>query len=587
MPPLPLQDAAQAADTASLVPHIRHHFQTLLTDRGDWNHSIYDMAWVLCCGFFHDADRQKHLARMLSQQGPDGTWGDASYMPHSALVDTLAAVMALVRLDRPIPRLPELRASVEALLLRCRDYPHHDTVAFELLAPKLLKWLERHHLSFPLRAPAREFLEELDRKGDKKLELLRRVGPLFDAGSTLSYTAELAALVPLAPGEVDQLLGMVLPNGAIGLSPAATAAVCLLLAGQKRAVPDALYQYLRDTFSDYREEGFPNLHPIVTSRRLWNARSWLLSVNIFEIARDEAIRASLVRIYEETHVDGQGRVSWDTNNSALPDLDDTAVAFALYCALHRMGVKDLRPMTTAGILRFRRKDGTFFCYPHELHPSPSSLLHSLLSLEVAEETFGPPFVQHSNTGTILHGMLEQLRPQGQSFERIHHDKWHATWTYGVQKWLSLRSVRAAYPAEVKKIYSEVMAREHRGAWGQQAPTLEETAYVVSGLVSLLKQDHDLLSATERIELRNTLERSHRYLREELSRQELSLPALWISKNMYTPRFQIVSAVLDALYGLASLQARTALPTSLAQGTPLEKGQPQQGQSLPEASRTMQ
>jgi len=33
---------------------------------------------------------------------------------------------------------------------------------------------------------------------------------------------------------------------------------------------------------------------------------------------------------------------------------------------------------------------------------------------------------------------------------------------------------------------------------------------------------------------------------------VSLPALWISKNLYTPRFQIVSAVLDALYGLASL-----------------------------------
>jgi hypothetical protein len=473
-------------------------------------------------------------------------------MPHSSLVDTLAAVMALVRLDQPVPRPQEVRAGVEALLLRCRDYPHHDTVAFELLAPKLLTWLERHHFAFPLSAPARRFLEELDRKGDAKLALLRRGGGLFDAGSTLSYTAEFAALVPLAPEEVEGLLGMMLPNGAIGLSPAATAAVCLLLAERKREVPPALYQYLRDTFSDYGEEGFPNLHPIVTSRRLWNVRSWLLSGNFFEVARDEAIRASLVRIYEETHTDARGGVSWDTNNSALPDLDDTAVAFALYGALHRLGVKDLRPMTTSGLLRFRRKDGTFFCYPHELHPSPSALLHSLLALEVAEASFGAPFSQHPDTRSISRGMLEQLRPAGQDFERIHHDKWHATWTYGVQKWLSLRSVRAAYPAEVKNIYTEVMAREHDGGWGQQAPTLEETAYVASGLVSLLKQDDGLLSASERTELRGTLERSRRYLREELSKQELSLPALWISKNMYTPRFQIVSAVLDALYGLASL-----------------------------------
>jgi hypothetical protein len=459
--------------------------------------------------------------------------------------------MALVRMDRPIPRQNELRASVEALLLRCCDYPHHDTVAFELLVPKLVAWLEQNHFSFSLCARARGFVEELDRKGDGKLHILRRMGSLFDAGSTVSFAAEIAALVPLAPGEVDRLLGMMLPNGAIGLSPAATAAVCLLLAEQKRDVPDTLYQYLRDTFADYREEGFPNLHPIVTSRRLWNVRSWLISGNIFEIARDEAIRAALVRIYEETNIDAQGRVSWDTNNAALPDLDDTAVAFALHCALRRMGVRNLRPMTTSGILRFRRKDGTFFCYPHEMHPSPSALLHSLLALDLGEEAFGAPFAEHPNTRSISRGMLEQLRPAGQGFERIHHDKWHATWTYGVQKWLSLRSVRAAYTAEVKKIFTEVMAREQDGGWGQKAPTLEETAYVVSGLTSVLKGGGDLLSAAEREELRGALDRSRRFMRDALRDDEPSLPALWISKNMYTPRFQIVSSVLDALYGLAS------------------------------------
>jgi hypothetical protein len=38
------------------------------------------------------------------------------------------------------------------------------------------------------------------------------------------------------------------------------------------------------------------------------------------------------------------------------------------------------------------------------------------------------------------------------------------------------------------------SRERNGGWGQQVPTLEETAYVVSRLVSLLKQRHGLLSA---------------------------------------------------------------------------------------------
>jgi len=82
---LHLPDTAHAADAVSLVPLVRRHFQALLADRGDWNDSVYDMAWVLCCGFFNKADQQKHLARMLSRQGADGTWGDASRMPPGLL----------------------------------------------------------------------------------------------------------------------------------------------------------------------------------------------------------------------------------------------------------------------------------------------------------------------------------------------------------------------------------------------------------------------------------------------------------------------------------------------------------------------
>src|SRR5687768_14211319 len=99
-----LQDAARAPDAASLRPHLQRHFQALLSDKGDWNLSIYDLAWVLCCDFFGDEERRHSLAWLLSQQHADGSWGDASYMPHSSLVDTLAAVMALVRLGQPLPR---------------------------------------------------------------------------------------------------------------------------------------------------------------------------------------------------------------------------------------------------------------------------------------------------------------------------------------------------------------------------------------------------------------------------------------------------------------------------------------------------
>jgi hypothetical protein len=546
-----LKKAPQAQDAASLLPLIRSHFLDLLEDKGDWNYSVYDLAWVLCCGFFEGDEQRKFLGRMLSQQNEDGSWGDASCVPHSALVDTLGAVMALVRLQQEPPKRKELIASVDALLIKCREYPHHDTVAFELLAPKLLKWLESNGFPFALSSLSREFITKLDAKGDMKLGILRKHACLFEASSTLSYTAELAALMPLSAEEQGQLTQMMLPNGAIGLSPAATAAIIVLLKEQGRDVPPGLKKYLRDTFEDYKREGFPNLHPIVTSRRLWNVRPWLVSGNISALIQDKVILNCLKRIYEETNVDELERVSWDTNNSALPDLDDTAVAFALYCVLVKAGVKDLRPMSNAGFKQFRRKDGSFFCYAHELHPSPSAILHSLMAMEVAADpkALGEKFSNDPENQEMRETMLKQLNPEGQGLAQLCHDKWHATWTYGVQKWLSLRSLHATYPEKVKELAREVEKRTREGGWGQQAPTLEETAYVASGLVSL--RNSELLAPSEWAEFDKLLRGARNFLLEQLGNEDISVPALWISKNMYAPQYQVVSAVLDALYGLAA------------------------------------
>lgn len=552
-PPSLLEQAARARAPADLLPLLQRHFESLLVDRGDWNLSIYDLAWVLCCDFFGEAEHRKYLGVLLAAQHADGTWGDASYMPHSALVDTLAAVMALVRLGQPVPHAGTLAASVEALVLQCREYPHHDTVAFELVAPQLYAWLERRRHAPPLGAQAREFLDAVAAKGRHKLEKLRQHQALFEPSSTLSYTAELAVLLEVSPAEVEQLPRMMLPNGAIGLSPAATAAVILLLSQHGREVPPGLRQYLRDTFEDYQHEGFPNLHPIVTSRRLWNVRPWLVSGSLPELARDARLLPLLTRIYQETPLDALGRVSWDTNNRDLPDLDDTAVAFALRCVLVQRGVKDLQPMSPASFKPFQRKNGTFFCYPYELHPSPSALLHTVMAMDLGADTFGESFSRDPVHQDILRNLLEQLDPHGYDFDQLNHDKWHATWTYGVQKWLSLRTILATWPDRVREMSAEVLKRARPGGgWGQRGATVEETAYVTSGLARLLKNVPAFLTDAERTELRSALARARGFLVDTLLQGEPPLPALWISKNMYAPRFQVVASVLEALYATASL-----------------------------------
>jgi hypothetical protein len=60
--------------------------------------------------------------------------------------------------------------------------------------------------------------------------------------------------------------------------------------------------------------------------------------------------------------------------------------------------------------------------------------------------------------------------------------------------------------------------------GARCATLEETAYVASGLVSLLKQGRGLLSDAERADLRAAFERSRRFLRDVLHAEEVFLPS---------------------------------------------------------------
>lgn len=548
-----LTSAFEARSTAHFLPHIEQHFQALLSDAGDWNPSIYDLAWVLSCDFFPPEDVQEHLNTLLALQNPDGTWGDATYVPHAAVADTLAVVMALIRLKQPIPAFNQLKTSLNRLFRKCSRYPYHDTVAFEIIVPQLLHWIENHGISFELSPLAQHFVHQVGQHGRKKLQMLRDGPGLFNPAISLSYTAEFAALMPLTDEEIQQLFALILPNGAVGLSPAATAGVIIILRTHQRPVPLELYCYLEEAFHDYQAVGFPNLHPIVTSRRLWNVLPWLVSGNIFDLLQHPPLLKLLTRIYQEIMFDKEGRVSWDTHNITLPDLDDTAVALALYSVLTGAGVQDLQPATSASLKHFQRKDGTFFCYPYELHPSPAAILHTLMAMDFASRAFGRAFSDNPDNQSIIRRLLQQLDPRELTLDQLGHDKWHATWTYGLQRWLSLPAIHAAYPETVQFLVEEVLDRQQsNGGWGQQSATAEETSYVISGLVSALKNTRLLSYQGVRHEIQDALVRAREFLRGEID-HGINMPPIWISKNLYAPKYQIISAVLDARYSLETIQ----------------------------------
>jgi hypothetical protein len=547
-----------ANDERKILSHACTHLQDIRVDQGDWNLSIYDMAWVLCSDFFAEEDRERHLQALLNQRNKNGFWGDATYLPHSALVDTLAVVMMQVRRGREIQDRAEVARGINELLLRCSAYEHHSAVAFELIAPNFLRWLERKGVTFDLSTEAQAFLQATARSGDYKLAVLRKGPGLFKSHLTLSYTAEIAALIPLEGEELGQLLGMMLSNGAIGLAPAATAAAIVLCREHGREAPEGLYRYLQSTYDDYGQKGFPDLHPAYQTRRLWTMLPWILSGDIFDVVAQAEGLEVVKQLYEDVDVGDVRGVSWDDHNKDLPDLDDTAVALVTYYILRSRG-KDVAPITPKSLLSFQRQDGSFVCYPYELHPSPAALFHVLMSLERGEDALGKGIYAGSGDEerireAILAQLEKQLDPEHKSPEILCHDKWHATWTYGAQRWLSVRVLQERFPNGVEKVVKKALAdQKSDGGWGQEQPTVEETSYIVSGLAHILLRQG--LGASQREGVRDALQRAWPFLRDRVGRGEgPEIPPIWISKNLYRADFQIYSAIYNALYAFRKVRA---------------------------------
>ncbi len=535
---------------AELQQNTMIHIKSLVEDRGDWNFSVYDLAWILCTDYFEDDEKEYWINSLFERQNLNGTWGDAHYLPHSALVDTLAVAMALTFLKVPIPHIEHFKQSLNGLIGACCAYPHHNTVGFEFIAPKMLEWLEAKIGCFTLSADVRTYLKGQFHKFDLKLKAIMDSGGLFSASLTLSFTAEMLLFLPRDYIEIGKLESMILQNGAVGLSPAATASTILLYQEYGQQPPAALYEYLDETFKDYGRQSFPNLHPIKTSRQLWNLLPWFVSDNVWQLVEKPEIRQQMLHIYCTICHDKEGRVSWDTNNTLLPDMDDTAVGFALYVALRATGSENIFPMSPRALELFRREDRSFFCYPFELHPSPASILHALMAVEYAEKAFGEAFLQNPTNYCLKQDLIHAFDPRNKTLDELGHDKWHATWTYGIQRWLARPTIHQVYGKRVLKLMDEVLERQQAdGGWGQKASTLEETSYIVSGLINVQRSKYLSLSTAQSFTIRNRLSAAAQFMNEQICSNHIELPPLWISKNLYAPRYQIVSAILNAHYDL--------------------------------------
>jgi hypothetical protein len=107
-----------------------------------------------------------------------------------------------------------------------------------------------------------------------------------------------------------------------------------------------------------------------------------------------------------------------------------------------------------------------------------------------------------------------------------------------------------------------------GGWGcyAQPSTLEETAMVVTGLLTTLRRaEAGVIRYDERTirRIHLALEKAAIYFDYSFTRGNLRTPALWICKNLYRPTW-IESTILSGVYMLnAYLAQRQAQPAQIA------------------------
>jgi hypothetical protein len=541
-----LQRASGAETSEEIFVYLEHHFDSLLRTKGDLSLSIYDLAWVLRSRLLSPSQESAALAQLAALQNSDGSWGDATILPHSALVDSLAVLLAFLDMKLELPNYPKLRDSLEALAQQCMNYPFHDTVAFELVLPSMIRYIEAHHQSLNLSSEIHSYSQSLQEKLEKRL---KGIHGLPSTASTLSFTIEAFTLsADLLPEESD-FSSLLLDNGAIGLSPAATAAIYHWYHKRGKPAPIGLENYIRNTYADYENMGFPSLHPLNITRNLWNLMPLILSGILAEAMKRPSLRQQIVQLYSRVERDNLGRVAWDAHNIHLPDLDDTATAYCLYRALAREKIPNLEPQALSAILHFQNEDGTVFCYPNELHPSIGALLHTLLALDLAAED-DADYSNNPQFKKMHQHLLKQVHPESKSLEQLGHDKWHSTWAYGIQRWLSTPSIQKHFPHILYRLIDEIILCQKEGGWGQNQATIEDTSYVILGLWAILKTKHISLPIAQRNAIYKSIQEASKFLQDSLQNlddYEKAFPPTWISKNLYIPYHQVISSVILALY----------------------------------------
>nr|QKW93661.1 (+)-kolavenyl diphosphate synthase [Vitiosangium cumulatum] len=496
-------------------------FRSLLSVTGSrgglMSPSVYDSAQVLRIL----APEEGHwpvVDWLLSQQHPDGGWGDP-VMPLHRDIPTLSAILAL----RQYARRKETRDAIAAGLhflrrqasrwssMQVDDLP----VAAEILIPSLLDQLGTADVEFP-RKPYAKLME----LGERKRKIIAKL-PMMP-GVPWIHVWETWGAEP-TPHLMDGA-------GSIGHSPSATAAWVKAAAGRPE-LEEYVQKgraYLKET-SLATETGIMGLVPVGSPHNYFEQSFVLYVMLVAGILKEPQLEQGVSAVLKDL-TRALGPQGIGMSDYYLHDGDDTSAVVAV---MNAFGM----PVDPAILQRFQ-KDDHFIAYPGEMHSSPTltaRCVHALMLLGKTSEELAP-FQRY---------LLERQEPDG----RWSFDKWNRSWLYTTFHSV-IGLVGSPHEQAVRNALDAVLvAQERDGGWSTDGHSnMTETSYAVLMLGYLERNgvSHPSISPA--------LERASRWMLHNYSpfARLDSKVKCWISKELY--RMERVETAFE-LSAMLMLQQR--------------------------------
>jgi Squalene-hopene cyclase C-terminal domain/Prenyltransferase and squalene oxidase repeat len=485
---------------ATWLDMLRSDISALGSDAGQMGPSVYDTAQLLLHAPSPDCGPAVNW--LLSQQRPDGGWGDPA-VPRARVVPTLAAALALHRNGRRITDREAVRAAISFLDRQAEHWiePLSDDlpVGIELLIPSLLdQWAAA---SLPV---AQEHFAELLVFGARRRRMLD--GRLLPAGTRPLHSWEAFGTDPSAT--------LLDGSNGVGHSPAATAAWLGATAGRAdlAAARASARRYLDHAITQQGIPGVvPTVWPITRFEQIFGLYFLLLAGLLDHPDLQDVVQPQLDDLEHTFGPNGIGMSDW-----FQPDGDNTACALAVLYAAGR------RPPLTA-LEHFAQQDGVSFCaYPGELHGAVSVTAHALHALSLA----------HPTQTLRMDSLLERQSSDG----RWLGDKWHQSWLYTTSQVLVM--LDGAHRDAIGRAIDAVLVNQHPdGGWGMHASTPEETAYGILALRAGLHYNDVVQEA---------LACAITWLRNAYHSFQGAVPPVWLGKELFSPHRLVNIIVLAVL-----------------------------------------